>query len=79
MKSVSEFDFDQNVREMLGNFVSDCDICGKSPQFHEIIQRRCHTPAYILSVGYMGLILFTHPEFVSDWSYLVCGKAPKCC
>ena len=52
-----EFDFGQNVREMSGNFASDCDIYGKSPQFHEIILRRCHTPAFILSVGYMGPII----------------------
>ena len=47
---------------MSGNFVSDCqncDIYGKSPQFHEIIQRRFHTLECILSMGYMGSIFLT--------------------
>ena len=46
---VREFDFGQNVREMSGSFVSDCNIYGKGPQFYEIIQRILHTPTCILS------------------------------
>ena len=54
---VSEFDFGQNVKEMSGNVASNCDIYGKSPQFHEIILRICHTPACLLSVEYLGPII----------------------
>ena len=76
-----------NVREMSGKcqgILFPIVIYSKSPQFHEIIQRR-HTPAFTLSVGYMGpmIYLFSLHLFLVGVIWFVVGppnvvKPRKC-
>ena len=45
---VSEFDFDHNIWEMSGNFVSDCNIYDKGPQFCNNPEKIAYTNMYIV-------------------------------